>query len=91
MYCDDNQLTDLKVGKKLDYIQSVNLSNNRLPTSVLNTLFTSLNSEVFEFDGSEIDKYINVSNNPGADGCDPRIAEKKGWGVTTEAELEGAD
>ena len=52
---------------------SFNVSNSKLSTEAINTLFTGL--------GAVSDKTINISGNPGSDTCDKRIATSKGWTV----------
>jgi hypothetical protein len=80
-----NPLTSLDVSNnpKLSYVAC---QYNKFSADDLNRLFETLNDNEFTYsdDNSVRPKYIFIYGNPGADTCDPSIAERKGWIVSFE-------
>jgi Leucine-rich repeat (LRR) protein len=74
-----NRLTSLDASNNTELIL-LNCINNDFSTTALNALFVTLPNR----DPNRWYKYkrLYVYNNPGADNCDRRVAEEKGWFVT---------
>ena len=73
LVCTNSKLTNLEVSSNV-ILTRLNCSNNNLSASALNALFDTLHS-------NPVTKTIDIRNNPGTNGCDRGIAEKKGWSV----------
>jgi Leucine-rich repeat (LRR) protein len=69
--CSNNQLTKLDVSKNTE-LTILDCRNNQFQSASLNALFKTLN-------GNKDDKVIDIDNNPGADACNRKIAEDRGW------------
>jgi len=72
--CINNQLTNLDVSNNTS-LYLLNCFDNQFSATELNLLFGTLHSHSIPM------KTIIISENPGTDTCDPRIAEIKGWMV----------
>ena len=66
-------------------LQTLNCKNNNLESDALNILFGTLHSNkvMDRFWGTEAQKKIHTSENPGTESCDQSIAINKGWEVIT--------
>jgi len=73
LICGNNQLTQLDMSNNTA-LENLDCSYNRLDVAALSALFESL-------PGNNIQKYINIYNNPGTMQCRRSIAENKGWRV----------
>ena len=86
--CGDILLTALDVSRNTA-LNELKCFGNLLTATALNALFETLhNNTVFWEYGDEIQKGINIEDNPGSADCDPTIAENKGW---TVGGFEGTD
>ena len=73
LWCYDNKLTELDASKNRA-LKELYVENNLFTIEALNDLFQTLPSNDFI-------KSIFINNNPGSAGCDPSIAEEKGWRI----------
>ena len=70
--CQSNNLTALDASTNTK-LAAVYCGSNNLSIEALNALFVSLHSNTVE------NKRISIQSNPGRNGCDTRIATRKGW------------
>jgi len=98
-----NELTDLDISKnsdlltlsfvqnlltKIDVCNNTGLyllmcQDNRISIEELNAMFGKLHENLI----SGRTKYVYIKNNPGANSCDVRIAENKGWIVNLTSDF----
>ena len=78
-----NQLTSLDVSKNAK-LSHLDCRHNKLSADALNSLFETLHDNNLTNSKAYPAKRILIYGNPGADTCDPSIAERKGWTVDFE-------
>jgi hypothetical protein len=74
--CSNNELTGLKLGNN-KVLHMLLCNKNNLSDKALNDILNELHDENLQ----GVSKKINISENPGTDACNLRIAENKGWDI----------
>ena len=75
LYCRNNQLTSLDVSKCVK-LQALSIQGNQFSSAALNALFGTL--PVIRGGG-----VVMITDNPGTNSCNQKVAEDRGWRVST--------
>jgi Leucine-rich repeat (LRR) protein len=81
LYCRNNQLTHLDVSKNTA-LKFLNCGYNQFSAAAINALFVTLHDNIIDH------KLVDIAQNPGADACNMKIAENKGWDVLNHDIIE---